>query len=80
MSPSAAMLVPATKTWRAGYPERTGGGPGADGWQITLGLILHQLMEFLHYLFQVRETTLSGLGEDEAAIHRHLEATASAWD
>jgi len=37
-------------------------------------------MEFLHYLFQVRETTLSGLREDEAAIHRHLEATASAGD
>ena len=31
MSPSAAILVLATKTWRAGYPERTGGGSGADG-------------------------------------------------
>ena len=37
-------------------------------------------MEFLHNLLQVRETTLLSLGEDEAAIHRYLEATASAWD
>ena len=31
MSPSAAMLVPATQAWRAGRLERTGDGLGADG-------------------------------------------------
>jgi hypothetical protein len=45
-----------------------------------LGLLLHQLMEFALYLLQVREATLPGLGEDEAAIHCHLEATAAAGD
>jgi len=45
-----------------------------------LGLLLQQLMEFALYLFQVRKATLLGLREDEAAVHRHLEATAAAGD
>jgi len=37
-------------------------------------------MQFGLYLLQVREAALSGLGEDKAAIHRHLEATAATRD
>jgi hypothetical protein len=37
-------------------------------------------MKFFLYLLQVREATLPRLGEDEAAIHCHLKATAAAGD
>jgi len=44
------------------------------------GRFLQQLIDFLVYLTQVREPTLPSLGEDEATIHCHLEATATAGD
>ena len=43
-------------------------------------LLLHQLMQFLLYLTQLREAALLRLGEDEATVHCHLEATAAAGD
>jgi hypothetical protein len=49
-------------------------------WRILLGLLLHQLTQSLVYLTQVREAALLSLGEDEATIHCHLEATAAAGD
>jgi hypothetical protein len=45
-----------------------------------LGLILQQLVQLLLYLPQLRETALLSLGEDEAVVHRHLEATVAAGD
>jgi hypothetical protein len=44
------------------------------------GLFLQQLIDFLVYLTQVGEAALPSLGEDEATIHRHLKATATAGD
>jgi hypothetical protein len=43
-------------------------------------LLFHQLMQFLLYLTQLREAALLRLGEDEATVHCHLEATAAAGD
>ena len=44
------------------------------------GLLLHQLMQLLLQLLQIRKAALLGLREDKAAIHCHLEATAAAGD
>jgi len=72
-------MVP-TKAQRAGVRQHTGDDPYRPSCQIVLGLLLHQLMKFFLYLLQVRKATLPRLGEDEAAIHCHLKATAAAGD
>lgn len=43
-------------------------------------LLPHELMQFLLYLTQLREAALLRLGEDEATVDCHLEATAAAGD
>jgi hypothetical protein len=61
-------------------PSRPGTIPDPHEQRIMSGLLLQHLIDFLHYLTQVREAALPGLGEDEATIHCHLEATATAGD
>ena len=39
---------------------------------------LHELMELLLQLVQLRKAALAGLRVDQATVHRHLEATAAA--
>jgi hypothetical protein len=67
--------VLATEAWRRAVSHRVGSEP-ADNVRPAPA----SSEQFLLYLTQVREAALPGLGEDEAVVHCHLEATAAAGD
>ena len=57
------------------WPSQAG---KAGGLVDYVRLSLHELVELLLQLAQLRKAALAGLGVDQAAVHSHLETTSAA--